>query len=95
MLTPNFMPNLITDFKDFHISYNNLDIDTYGDVTTAIVIGDMQHFLILNGNHRDELKQIATKGGLKACLKYFSKNIKLANKYSDKLTDLSDAKMPK
>lgn len=31
-------------YDGFYISYNNYDVEVYGDVTTAIVLGQMQKF---------------------------------------------------
>ena len=77
-------PNEIKDFKDFYISYNLVDSNIYGSDTTAIVIGQMEKFYILNGNHSTELEKIAKESGLQGCLDYFNNHSDLINKYSDK-----------
>jgi len=50
-------------YDGFYVSYNHHDIATYGDVTTALVLGQMQKFYILNGNHSEAYKK------LEKCLK--------------------------
>jgi hypothetical protein len=75
--------NEVTESKDHYISYNFGDRSAYGSDTTAIVIGQMQRFYILNGNHVDKLKG---KSFLE-CMEYFNKNSDLVNKYSNKYND--------
>lgn len=69
---------------EFYISYNIIDHMIYGSITTAIVIGQMQHFYILNGDHRKEYAALIPKG-LIACLTYFLEHSDLINKYSEKV----------
>lgn len=69
-------------YDGFYVSYNQHDIATYGDVTTALVLGQMQRFYILNGNHSEAYKKLEKAGFLK-CMDYFKHNINLINKYSD------------
>lgn len=71
-------------YDGFYVSYNSYDIGIYGDVTTALVLGQMQKFYILNGNHSEEYKKII-KDGFEKCLEYFNKNISQINKYSDRV----------
>lgn len=77
--------SITTDGKasDYYISYNNLDVNTFGDVTTAIVITGSDTvgvvFCILNGNHKDQLNNCSCLG---ECLRYFINNKDLINKYS-------------
>lgn len=54
-----------------------------GDVTTALVLGQMQKFFILNGDHRAGYTAAAAEGGFEKCLEYFKKNPGLVNKYSE------------
>lgn len=63
-------PNAVLDADGFYLSYNNHDVSLYGDVTTALVIGQMERFYILNGDHRDAY-QARVPMGLTACLDYF------------------------
>ncbi len=37
--------NLITSFDGYYISYNDRGISLFGDVTTALVLGQMERFL--------------------------------------------------
>lgn len=70
-------------YDGFYISYNSYDVEIYGDVTTALVLGQMQKFYILNGDHREEYKKII-KDSFEKCMDYFRKNISSINKYSDR-----------
>lgn len=76
---PVGVPNVITQRKGYYVSYNNYDKDIYGCSTTAIVIGDMSAFLILNGDHREALKGL----DIDAVCAYFHNNAHLKNKLSD------------
>lgn len=70
-------------YDGFYVSYNSYDVAIYGDVTTALVLGQMQKFYILNGNHCEEYSKII-KDGFEKCMEYFKKNISQINKNSDK-----------
>lgn len=70
-------------YEGFYVSYNNCDIAEYGDVTTALVLGQMQRFYILNGNHLDAYKQLIDKG-FGACYEYFMQHESQINTLSDK-----------
>lgn len=72
-------------YEGFYISYNNYDIEIYGDVTTALVIGQMQKFYILKGDHRKQYAEIIKQGFYK-CLEFYKNNIADSHSYSDKLT---------
>lgn len=85
---PLLMPNDVTyQEKDFYISYNDRDISSYGDITTALVLekqGSLTKFLILNGNHTKAYKDIiASGGGYPACVEYFKSNLDKQNKFSE------------
>ena len=80
------MPNTTLDYDGFYISYNEKNKADYGDVTTAIVVGQMEQFFVLNGDHREAYKKLASSG-LNACVGYFKDNEDLINKYSDKLKE--------
>lgn len=73
--------NVALTFKDFHISYNSSVAD-YGSDTTAIVLKG-RVFLILNGDHRQALSEIAQKKGVKGGVEYFINNIAQANDKSE------------
>jgi hypothetical protein len=79
---PLSIPNRVISGDGFHISYNNYDVSTYGSDTTALVVGNSQHFYILNGDHRLQYEKIIASG-VDACLRYFKDNISLINKYSE------------
>lgn len=69
-------------YNGFYISFNTRDINIYGDCTTALVLGQMERFFILNGNHCEEYKQC---NSFYECINYYKKNIAYNNKYSDTL----------
>lgn len=78
---PLMIPNDVLVRKDFYISYNNRDIGVYGSETTALVIGNMEKFLVLDGNHAKAYLEF--REDLHACIDYFKRNISLVNKFSD------------
>ena len=78
------VPNVTTDHKGFYVSYNNYDTSVYGSDTTALVVGQMEKFYILNGDHRAGYAAVA-ESGLQACLDYFSEHAAEINFRSDKL----------
>lgn len=71
--------NIIVESMDHYISWNFADHEYYGSDTTAIVIGQMQRFYILNGDHR---KALSNKTFLE-CIAYFSENSQAINCKSD------------
>lgn len=74
---PLGIPNRISkENKNLYISYNNIDISSYGSDTTALVINETGQFLILNGDHRKEYQDLNT---LEEHLKYFYSNIDKVN----------------
>lgn len=83
------VPNQIVQGTDFYISYNDVDTDSsmYGCDTTALVIGQMDNFYILNGDHREAYAPLIPQG-LEACLAYFVANVDQVNKRSDNPTVL-------
>jgi len=76
------IPNITMQGQGFYISYNWKDASIYGDVTTALVDEDMVIFYILNGNHREEYRELLPLGW-DACYQYFLDNAILKNKFSD------------
>lgn len=83
LVLPLSIPNSVTDAGDFYISFNDCDISLYGDVTTALVFGQMEAFYVLNGDHRKAYAELQGKG-FDACMAYFKSNIASINKRSDK-----------
>lgn len=71
-------------YDGFYVSYNNYDTDIYGCATTALVLGQMQKFYILKGDHRKQYAEIINQGFSK-CLDYYKSNIADSHKNSDKL----------
>lgn len=69
-------------YDGYYISYNNYDVAIYGDVTTALVLGQMQRFYILNGNHTEQYAKLFDQG-FDACFAYFVDNRDLINDRSD------------
>lgn len=86
-------PNCIADYTDFVISHNATDVGIYGDETTTIVLGQMQLFLILNGDHRAALQAAADCDGLQGCIDYFIDNVNLANSHSEHIRAFSNRDM--
>ena len=82
---PMYTPNDITvEKEDFYISYNNTDTYIYGCGTTALVKGNGENFLILNGNHTEQYNAIVNNGGnYSECLKYYHNHINEKSKYSE------------
>lgn len=78
-------PNSVVDHGKYYISYNARDCGIYGGETTALVIGQMEKFYILMGDHRTDYARLAHLG-LDACLDYFRSNMNHAHKFSDRLT---------
>ncbi|MCR8994608.1 hypothetical protein [Brevibacillus laterosporus] len=73
-------------YEGFYISYNTYDRVYYGCDTTALVLGQMQKFFILNGDHRKQYAELI-KQGFHACLAYYKANIENANKFSDRIAN--------
>lgn len=86
-------PNSVLCLDQYHISYNTIDTRTYGCDTTAIVLKKGSLFLILNGDHRNQLEEITRSAGLQECIDYFIENIHIANKYSEHLTEYCSANL--
>ena len=76
-------PNQTIDGNGFYISYNDYDTRTYGSDTTALVLGQMQHFYILNGDHSAEYSKLI-HARFDACFSYFKAHAAEMNKYSEK-----------
>jgi hypothetical protein len=83
---PVFIPNSVMDGDGFYVSYNDHDETVYGSDTTALVLGQMQKFYVLNGDHRLAYLPLIEKG-LDACIDYFKANIADINKHSEKVED--------
>lgn len=77
-------PNLTSHGDGLYVSYNDRDAGIYGSDTTALVVGQMQKFYILNGDHRAAYAPLIVRG-LDACLDYFRANLSVASRFSDKL----------
>ncbi|BAG41700.1 hypothetical protein [Ralstonia phage phiRSL1] len=82
-------PNLILEGDGFYISYNDTDTEVYGDVTTSLVIGNMERFYILRGDHRTQFRECAALGP-DACLNYYRANyVAHGHQFSDPLPEFS------
>jgi hypothetical protein len=75
-------PNSILSGSGFHVSFNDRDLGIYGCVTTALVKGQMESFLILDGDHRKAYAGLVPQG-YEACLAYFESLPDRVNKRSD------------
>lgn len=78
------VPNRVTQAAGFYVSYNDHDTSIYGSDTTALVLGQMERFYILKGDHRQAYAKLIPCG-FEACLSYFKCNFDQAHPYSDKL----------
>ncbi len=76
------LQKITLDFDDYYINFNVEDYFMYGGLNTALGLGQMQLFLILNGGHLDGFAD-AAKEGLEKCFAYFRTHIDQANKYSE------------
>ena len=83
---PIMVPNDVISGDGFYVSYNSRDTEFYGCDTTALVKGQMENFLILNGDHTEKYIELIPKG-YDACVEYFKENIELKNFGSDKVED--------
>ena len=72
------------EYDRFYISYNSHDTEIYRSETTALVLGQMQKFFILNGNHCVSLEKLA-KENLNHCIAYIHENKSKLNKFSDEI----------
>lgn len=86
-------PNQILQGEGFYISYNDADVAIYGDSTTALVVGQMERFHILNGDHRAGYADLVPRG-LEACLGYFLAHTVDHNHRSDRLENTNDTSGP-
>ena len=68
-------------FNGFYVSYN-YETRTYGCVTTALVVGQMEKFYILKGDHRAAYDALVSQGFDK-CFEYYKANIAESHNYSD------------
>ena len=87
-LVPVNIYNSVIDGNGFYVSHNDHDLAIYGDETTALVLGQMERFYILNGDHRQQYAQLMGQG-FDACLEYFKANQALRNHRSDVLPELA------
>jgi hypothetical protein len=79
---PLSVPNTTYQGDGFYVSHNDRDVRTYGDVTTALVVGNGSGFYILNGDHRAGYAPLIPQG-FDACMTYFQQHIDWKNKFSD------------
>lgn len=80
-VTNELMPNMTRSYANFYISYARY-LPHYGCDTTALVLGD-RVFFILNGNHANEMKNLAEEKGIGGVIEYFITNINQANSWSE------------
>lgn len=88
-MVPNRTDEVKTGSPHWYISYNSRDRNIYGSDTTALVLGQGEYFLILNGDHRAGLNEIIQnteahpKSRLHRCLDYI-------REHRDQLNDMSN-----
>ena len=90
---PVMVPNSTMDGDGFYVSYNDYDVAIFGCATTALVQGQMEHFYILDGDHRQAYAKLLGDG-FEACFEYFKANITAINKNSEKPALPGDAVRP-
>jgi hypothetical protein len=76
-------PNTVLGGDGFYVSYNP-DPRDYGSDTTALVVGQMERFYVLVGDHRAQYAELVDHG-FDACLAYFQGHLDQAHRFSDKL----------
>lgn len=80
LLQPNRTEDVDTGSPHWYISYNDTNIADYGCDTTALVLGQMEYFIILKGDHRAGFQAAIDagttrcEGRLRSCLRYVSAN---------------------
>lgn len=81
-MLPVTVPNSVMDGDGFYVSHNDRDYASYGCETTALVVGQMEKFYILKGDHRTAYAVLIGQG-FEACLDYFKSQPDLKHTYSD------------
>lgn len=77
-------PNSVRSFgKDVHISYLPYS-SAYGCDTTAIVLRD-HVYLVLRGDHTNQLIPVTAEAGIQGCVDYFIKHLDQAHLMSEHL----------
>ena len=92
VVIPNKTDDVDTGSPHWYVSYNYSTRD-YGCDTTALVLGQGEYFIILDGDHRAAFNAViasaADKGWaysrLDLCLQYVRENKNLLNKMSNKV----------
>lgn len=69
LIVPVMQYNSTIDGDGFYVSHNDHDVapSLYGGETTALVLGQMEKFYILNGDHREAYTALISSG-YEACL---------------------------
>jgi len=86
---PNRTDEVATGSKHWYISYNSHDVAIYGGATTALVLGQMECFLILTGDHREGFAEAIAAGydrgvsRLNRCLAYVRDHKDQLHQFSD------------
>lgn len=86
LTVPVMQYNSTVHGEGFYVSHNDRDVSPsmYGAETTALVLGQMEKFYILNGDHREAYTALIGSG-YEACLNYFKANLAVINKRSEQL----------
>ncbi|MBO0501839.1 hypothetical protein J1C51_24000 [Chromobacterium haemolyticum] len=77
------IPNTVMEGAGFYVSHNDHDTALYGCETTALVLGQMERFYILKGDHRRQYAERIPLG-FDACMDYFRANACDIHPRSDK-----------
>ncbi len=76
--------NSVLSGRGFYVSFNDGDVASYGCETTALVVGQMEAFYVLCGDHREAFARLVT-AGLEACKSYVRENKAVMHRFSDQL----------
>ncbi len=70
------------EYEGFYISYNPSSKD-YGSDTTALVLGQMEAFLILNGDHRENYYLANQEGSFEKVYEYYINSDCINKEFTD------------
>ena len=87
---PNRTDDVETGSPHWYISYNNYDRASYGSDTTALVLGQMEYFLILNGDHREGFRAAIEDPDTRLCRSRLHRCLDYVRLHREKLNKMSN-----
>lgn len=90
VIVPNKIDEVETGSPHWYISFNS-SVRDYGCQTTALVLGQMEYFLILRGDHREGFSNaikntdFPARTRLGACLQYVRDNRAELHEFSESI----------